>query len=1130
MAVDRSRTVNQALVIHDPRISMDTFDATNSTVTQTGPHAGVPEPSVVTQMALQATGEQTEAITVFTAEPGKDTATWGWRDSDNNDYYWDGPTTLRQARFALTPVTTSTNITGLMTSSVLYKGDIYTTFPTFTGETSKIYYGDIFIYKISNVETIENSLGFAYHSILNHPDGAAFNSTPRTFPISCLCVMPNGKLHLYTMNRSFEPASGSYYLSVDLYVFDDVLDEFILQKSTVALTGRKAYRLVGALSVGVYPVNLTVAAVDGSCLMIIDCVDTDNTVAYRNLSLQLASTDGGFTFEQITDYAATAAEELDLGVKHRAIGLPNKQFLVTYIACSAVGDGEYLYYKKLRSAITNMEDTPGTMIDIGGGFNSGFGSTSGLGYYRNADIDITISKDGNIYCYYKNIYDQSISDEAVIGMVVSTDYGDTWTVTQNSLNTGNTGTFRQTVYNPRNADDSYINTFSVSAVGGSVYLQGCLNTTSSIPFYDNTVGEIGIVSLELGGWTTLARPFLDTPIDVVKQTAFDYNYLPYSLPNEEGWSASGIGSTNTIVLSGDLLYLQTVTGLNARIYEHSWFSFRTMEHSLSLFDVEVDSGAADLELYQSDTTFGYSSAWRVRVSATQLLVSSLDMAGTVVGANVISQALPNPGGRHQVYIGISPDAGTAGNSAILVGIRAHDPTSDREFVWTEYTASATGLTLDSFTKVNYRVTSFSTVKLYSIQFGFGSKGAYQNKTIDTPAAGRFFRTTPIYAGKNVSISAYGGPTYIGDEWVIEPVYDYGLANLFEEGSPSPNVPWRATDDSEQNIIFRLSDYGDDASMMSKAMGVFFYNANFEKAEIYGSNTSGAGAWTLLDTIESHSGFEELSWIRKGDVIRPPAEDLSPSMPYMPMNALIGSTFYDNAEDASGKILANTEGVWIEGDLNVTPRIKIGTVSDPISAEEAGEGYIWVKDFGAIINNLADYEYIRIRIPACTTADGYISLGALVVGNVHYLGRRHGRQRTMSRDANVQTTTLRSGAKRTRVLGPTRRELTFSWANENEIDETQLYASFVDPDYITIGNIPQNTVAGTGKLIEGIIEELQGEHGLVTYVSNVPSNGSIKPFSFLRGRIVSSYNEDVVLGNEMDNELKRVSSVTISEEV
>ncbi len=47
---------------------------------------------------------------------------------------------------------------------------------------------------------------------------------------------------------------------------------------------------------------------------------------------------------------------------------------------------------------------------------------------------------------------------------------------------------------------------------------------------------------------------------------------------------------------------------------------------------------------------------------------------------------------------------------------------------------------------------------------------------------------------------------------------------------------------------------------------------------------------------------------------------------------------------------------------------------------------------------------------------------------------------------------------------------------------------------------------------------------------IPSTGVIKPFSFLRGRIVSSYNEDVVLGNEMDNELKRVSSVTISEEV
>ena len=100
-----------------------------------------------------------------------------------------------------------------------------------------------------------------------------------------------------------------------------------------------------------------------------------------------------------------------------------------------------------------------------------------------------------------------------------------------------------------------------------------------------------------------------------------------------------------------------------------------------------------------------------------------------------------------------------------------------------------------------------------------------------------------------------------------------------------------------------------------------------------------------------------------------------------------------------------------------------TDSDPTS----GDGAIWSPRLLAVAHNVGDYRYLRLRIDAQTTADGYFEIGACVLGPLALFGTPYSWGRVIDHQANVELTTARDGTRYARGLGDPRRQVSFSWS-------------------------------------------------------------------------------------------------------
>jgi len=398
----------------------------------------------------------------------------------------------------------------------------------------------------------------------------------------------------------------------------------------------------------------------------------------------------------------------------------------------------------------------------------------------------------------------------------------------------------------------------------------------------------------------------------------------------------------------------------------------------------------------------------------------------------------------------------------------------------------------------------------------------------------------------VQIRASSGPSRIGEIQTIEADYDYPIWHIDPRLSPSPSHPWRSAEDNHvQEITWNLR--GGAGTIWQDNFPLLAWVRDSNIREFYLDGWNGA-AWVNLGHARAYDGFGALSIERREERVRPDLSSACHGDNYLFHEAHAGDTMLlpvGGENPRPVKIVGNSEGAWESDGSGIHVATKTPTIildRDNIAGlATTGTGAeIWRRDFGILIPNALDgqYEYIRLRIPAHETADGYYQIGVAYVGPAFVFGRSYDNEWTISEEENIDITTRQDGIRSSRILGPRRRFVTFAFAN-TAISMCPVQAESPSPDYVDAMNnatTPMATPHDTTRMMMGVVQRSGGSNLPVCLLRYVPQGDPRYEIQLNidrgqhYGRIVTDPSVDNVIGTELHTETERMSRITIEEEV
>jgi hypothetical protein len=188
----------------------------------------------------------------------------------------------------------------------------------------------------------------------------------------------------------------------------------------------------------------------------------------------------------------------------------------------------------------------------------------------------------------------------------------------------------------------------------------------------------------------------------------------------------------------------------------------------------------------------------------------------------------------------------------------------------------------------------------------------------------------------------------------------------------------------------------------------------------------------------------------------------------------------------------------------------------------------------------------LRIPGQVTPNDYMQIGTMIVGRVRLFGRQYSRGRGLTFSPAYELTETRSGTRRARRLGPTRRAMEMAW--DDGIDTSGLNTAGTAPDYYGLGYSGADgltAIADTGRTLAGLIEQTDGAVLPVVVLPAIPQQSSapgttgvqlLNPEAHLYGRILTETlrvdSDASVRGQELRDpgEVVQVSTVIVEEEL
>jgi len=401
----------------------------------------------------------------------------------------------------------------------------------------------------------------------------------------------------------------------------------------------------------------------------------------------------------------------------------------------------------------------------------------------------------------------------------------------------------------------------------------------------------------------------------------------------------------------------------------------------------------------------------------------------------------------------------------------------------------------------------------------------------------------VYDG--VKLAATSGPTRIGETWQIEADSEYPASAVDPRITSSPGRGWRSADDSSEQILcWDLEpDYVDSGTWENDAIACFVFGANWETAYFEAYNSS--AGWVTLDTLVASDGFTTLKFTRRGRILYPDTSQTTDGKHYFFREEHAGDTFDLGAAGDGGvryhHIAHNAEGAW-RGTGTTTKRPRVVLERDNLVATDpaSGTGELWRRDFGVIVSNMeaaASYQHVRLRIPAQDTADGDLRIGTIVIGSVSVLARPYDWGWEYVHVQPISITNRPDDSIAARTTGKMRREIRFGWATTG-MDVKQASEDTPSPDYVAIdsSDVPAGVEHDTARNVEGIVrrcEQAACPVLLLTAIKHLAAGNAQKESrsrAMLFGRITTDPMTTTVLGDEGVDELERLQTITMTEEV
>lgn len=642
----------------------------------------------------------------------------------------------------------------------------------------------------------------------------------------------------------------------------------------------------------------------------------------------------------------------------------------------------------------------------------------------------------------------------------------------------------------------------------------------------NNEADDSIFCTYLGGYTDVTLPAASTGLLRRSSMPWYRNWVAADVPDATAThSGGGLG---TQAISNGALVL-TAASPQARYYDAAITDATQTTGLVVMARLKVpalaDDGIVYIELRTSDT-----NTYTARVEATTARLRLRDhVAGTTIAQT--NQSI----GEEVVHVLFACD----GNNT-RAWYRTDDGENPTARNWIDLgTETALTSAAASSTRIRWGYEGgTASGDGYFYEFHYQTDKDAIRSTLTTQSnpeeiSGRPIGTLPVYLDGGLSITASGGPGYRGDEYDIPVTSDYAIENILPSHQPSPRVPWRsATTTASMDIAFDLDiDAGTPGAsgLGNKMFGVYLSGINFREFDIQvhdGTN------WSTFAQVECS---ESVSYQRRGNTVCP-STSAPTTGPYILRDELVGGWF-EFTGGSLRKIIGNTEGAWIAPSSGKTPTLYLEGVT---GAEGTGiaTGKIWFPRVLATFLVPTDYwrglRLILRNNGSAAPADGYFEIGQMVAGPLVIWGLDY-ENRARNIETNVAVDTLPDGSRRTRVLGPARRVVEFSWPNgvpTRHISGDATADNWIAPSGETYAVAARHDI---GDLLHGLMSEINGPATPVVYCPYIETGDhgtylTMRQMGALYGRIMSVGPIDTVNGDEHVDEFVRIGAAVIEEEL
>ena len=397
--------------------------------------------------------------------------------------------------------------------------------------------------------------------------------------------------------------------------------------------------------------------------------------------------------------------------------------------------------------------------------------------------------------------------------------------------------------------------------------------------------------------------------------------------------------------------------------------------------------------------------------------------------------------------------------------------------------------------------------------------------------------TYTYIDQGLNLTAKESPAREGDEYEIEPRYDFPVENIFHEVAISPRIVWRSQNDTSDHVIGVLMDeYGganEPSLELGDVAGLHLSNINFENFVIQFWDV-GTMAWVDHMTVNVSDGLTG-TFQRKGNTLQPNST---------------GNPFYLHYGECAGwrailgtgpsakivKLKTNSEGVWGTDSTHKRAVLMIDSKDVNLLSLPASGDIKLVPDSITITTELLQttnpgQEAFAIKIPVQDTIEGYFQIGSMIWGHVAFMAPQYQRGRSISYEPNIQGMTTLDNNFHSRKLSSGSRTFQIAWTEP--IDSRNIMSR--TPDYwqlsSTVGSQPVANYGDSPFQMMGIWDYLGNQFPAV-YLPSIAKGQDNQVFNRYYEhaliRPTGAITIESVLGEEQQDEMFRVASITLIE--